>query len=144
MNYKNPHELDMYAFYWSEAKLVVAAAALFLGGVPPVYYLFPSWGGIVLALKICWIVSGIAALYLGYRWYSTGQSLFGHKDVRDKLTFFVLVISGVNLGLTGLLDKNIGMSIWSGQLIFIIVGALYLFSAWHLLQRWNSHGKKLF
>jgi len=54
------------------------------------------------------------------------------------------VVSGINLGLTGVLGNNIGMSITSNQFVFIIVGLLYLATAYHLQQRWNTSGQKIF
>lgn len=140
----NNSQLDTYAFYWSEVRLIIAAVALFLGGVPPLYYVMPSFALAAPLLKVCWIISGIAVAYLAYRWYTSGQMVFGGSSTRDKAAFFVMVISGLNLGLTGLLGQNIGMNIWSGQIVFLVVGVLYLWAAWHLFQRWNSHGKKLF
>jgi hypothetical protein len=147
MNYQNPNELEKYAFIWSEVKLLVAALALIIGGYPPIYLLLPmsaTYGIVSLGLKLAWIISGVAAGYLAYRWYTGGQKLFGGKDMKDAVAFGVLVVSGINLGVTGILGQNIGMSISSNHVIFIAVAILYLLSAGYLFQRWNAHGKSIF
>ena len=142
-----PHKLERYAFLWSEVRLIVAAIALFIGGVPPVLYFFPGFalsGLVVLLLKLSWIISGVSALYLLYRWFTGGQKLFGHKDMKDTVAFFVMMISGINLGLVGLLGQNIGMSIASNYGVFVVTALVYLAAAFHLYKRWGSHGKHLF
>ena len=143
----NPDALEKYAFLWSEVRLPIAALALFLGGVPPVYYLLriPGLIGIVGGgLTICWLISGLASLYLLYRWYVGGQKIFGKSDMQDMVAFFVLVVSGINLGLVGVTGSNIGMRISSNYIVFIIVGVLYLWAMWRLYSQWSKNGKKLF
>lgn len=143
-----PATLERYSFLWSEARLIVAAAALFLGGVPPLRLVFPlmvsgyDYAG--LLLTIGWIVSGVASLYLAYRWYAGGMVLFGKKDQKDMIAFLVSVVSGLNLGIVGLLGFNIGMSILSNYIVFVAVGVAYLVSAYYLYTRWNANGKKIF
>ena len=147
MNYRDPRELETYAFLWSEVKLLVAAVALLIGGYPPIFLLLPisaTYGFVSLGLKLAWIISGVAAAYLAYRWYTGGQKLFGGNDTKDKAAFAVLVVSGINLGLTGILGQNIGMSISSNYAVFVVVALAYLGSAVYLFQRWSSHGKKIF
>ena len=142
-----PNQLERYSFQWSQVRLLIAALALLLGGVPPVYFLIrvPAlWGAISVLLKLAWIVSGVAAAYLLYRWNANKQVLFGGKVQMDTVAFFVSVISGLNLGLAGLLSRNIGMSLLSNRAVFVIVAVLYLAAAWHLWQRWNASGKKMF
>ena|SRR3972149_2906698 len=142
-NFSQPAQLERNSFLWSEARLVIASVALFAGGVPPITFLFgggSAWG----ILKLAWIISGLASAYMGYRWYTGGQRVFGGKDRKDLAAFGVSVISGLNLGWTGLANNNIGMSIASGSLIFIIVGVIYLVSAWHLWGRWKARGEHLF
>ncbi len=147
MNNKySPQELERYSFLWSEVRLVVAALALFLGGIPPVLFLIqvPALYGILwLLLKLAWIISGVTAGHLLYRW-NAHRTLFGGKETKDTVAFFVLAISGLNLGIAGLLGQNIGMTISSNHLVFIIVALLYLASAWQLYTRWKSSGQKLF
>lgn len=148
MDFKNPHDLEKYSFYWSEIKLLVAAVALLLGGVPPIFLVFGFAPGLYaligLGLKLAWILSGAAAVYLGWRWMQAKQHLFGKKDRKDLLAFGVLVVSGINLGLTGLLGSNIGMTISHNRFVFMVVAILYLWAAWHLWNKWKSHGKHLF
>ncbi len=142
-----PEKLEYYSFLWSEVRLVIAAVALFIGGTPPILLLVPVaslYGLMYLGLKLAWIVSGVAAAYLAYRWYEGGQKLFGGKDTKDTVAFLVSVVSGINLGLVGFLGQNIGMSLVSGQLVFLLTGAVYLAAAGYLYMRWNAHGKKLF
>ncbi|MDP1689127.1 MAG: hypothetical protein Q8L47_03280 [bacterium] len=145
-----PKELEKYSFLWSEIRLIIAAIALFLGGIPPIYKIMPydAFGGLVgILLKLCWIISGATALYLLYKWNKSGQKLFNEKDPKDLITFIVLIVSGVNLGIAGLLGNNIGMSMIpydSRSLIFIIVGAIYLFAAYNLFIKWQKNSNKLF
>jgi hypothetical protein len=147
MDFRNHHELERYSFLWSEARLLIAAAALLLGGVPPLVWIMggSAYGGLVgLLLKLSWIISGVAAAYLLYRWYGAGMRLFGQNNKKDTLAFGVMVLSGLNLGLVGLVGTNIGMSIAASQPVFILVAVIYLFSAYYLYQRWRAHGEKLF
>jgi hypothetical protein len=139
----NPKQLETYSFWWSETRLLIAAAALFLGGVPPVYFVAPPamLGITQLGLTAAWIVSGLASAYLLWRWYDGGQKVFGGKQSKDIFAFLVMIVSGINLGLTGIFGQNIGMSLVSGKIVFMIVGALYLWVAYHLFVRWNKVGK---
>jgi hypothetical protein len=146
MNYKNPNELERYAFLWSEARLFIAAAALLLGGVPVLRALLPIpalYGIVGLVLTISWIISGVAACYLLYRWYGGGKRIFGGKGPRDTTAFLVMVVSGINLGLVPFLG-NIGMSISSNYVIFVLVAVVYILAAVHLNRRWKSSGRKMF
>jgi uncharacterized membrane protein YuzA (DUF378 family) len=139
-----PDQLERYAFLWSEARLPIAAVALFLGGVPPIIKIFAYSNLVSSLLNLAWIISGVASAYLLYMWSTKGMKLFGGTDHRDAGAFFVSVISGINLGLVGIIGTNIGMSITMNQVVFAIVGILYLVSALHLFMRWNESGKKLF
>ena len=143
----HPNDLERYAFWWSEARLLIAAVALFLGGIPPIWYFIriPALFGIIQpALTLCWMVSGVASVYLLIGWWGNKQMLFGNSDRKDRVAFFVMIISGLNLGAAGLIGKNIGMSISSNYSIFLLVGALYVVSAIYLYSRWSSHGNKMF
>jgi len=139
-------QLEMYSFWWSEVRLVVAALALFIGGVPPIYLVAPSAMFVITALllKLCWIISGVAAGYLLYRWYDGGQKLFGHKDGQDTIAFLVLAVSGLNLGFAGVLGRNLGLSVTTNHIILIIVGLIYLYAAWHLWMHAKKHDGKIF
>jgi len=142
-----PDKLERYSFLWSEARLLIAAVALFLGGIPPVlkFNPFPAlYSTLSSLLTLAWIISGLAAAYLFYRWNTGGKKVLGGTDTKDIAAFFIMIISGFNLGLTGLLGRNIGMSISSNYTIFALVGILYLLAAWHLWKRWKTQGEKLF
>jgi hypothetical protein len=142
-DHTSPGKLEHYSFWWSEVRLVLAAIALFLGGYPLIYKIMPS-GLTSSLLTISWLISGVVSVYLAYRWNAGGQRLFGQKEMKDTVAFWVMVISGVNLGLVAIIDKNIGMSISSNKVIFIAVGVLYLLAAYHLHKRWKSNGEKIF
>ena len=145
MDFKNPAELEKYAFWWSEARLVIAAFALLLGGIPPIYMLLPGMYALTAPLlKICWVISGVVSAYLGYRWYTGGQKVFGGKEIKDTVAFAILVVTGLNLGVTGIFGVNIGMSLAGGRLIFLLAGLVYLAVAGYFFKRWNESGKKIF
>jgi hypothetical protein len=140
-------DLERYSFLWSEARLIVAAVALFMGGVPPVLAFLPIPAIYVLltaGLKLAWIISGLASAYLLYRWNRNNMMVFGGKKQADTVAFLVSAVSGVNLGITGLIGINIGMTISSFYPIFIVVAILYLGSSVYLYRRWDESGKKLF
>jgi hypothetical protein len=139
-----PDKLERYSFFWSETRLGVAALALFLGGIPPVYLLPLPFGIVHPLLTLAWVISGVVSAYLIYRWNAAGKKVFGKNDQKDTIAFFVNVVSGFNLGLAGVLGKNIGMSISSNHLIFLVVGIIYLVSAWHLWKRWKESGERMF
>jgi hypothetical protein len=124
----NPHQLERYSFLWSEVRLVIAAVALFIGGVPPLLLLFPaaSLASVLVILKLAWLISGAASIFLLYRWYTEGQRVFGGKDMYDTLAFFVCVVSGLNLGLTGLIGQNVGMTLAPSPLLFSLAALVYL------------------
>jgi len=143
----HPDKLERYSFIWSEVRLIIAAVALFLGGVPPVikFLPIPQFYGLVSSLlTLSWIISGVAAAYLGYRWFNAHQTVLGGKDMKDTVAFFVMVVSGINLGLVGILGTNIGMRISTNKVVFIVVGLLYLVAAYHLFTRWKARGEKVF
>jgi uncharacterized protein (DUF983 family) len=72
------------------------------------------------------------------------QKVFGTKDRKDTAAFFVSVVSGINLGLAAVLGHNIGMSISSNYIIFIVVGVIYLLSYLQLQKGWKKSGQKIF
>ncbi len=139
----SPDNLERYTFQWSIARLFIAAISLIVGGYPIAYKIIPIPITSSL-LTLCWIASGVSAVYLAYRWYGNDQKLFGTHNKRDRIAFIVLVISGVNLGIVGLIGTNIGMSISGSKIVYIVTGILYLASAYHLHTRWKSHGERLF
>ena len=140
----SPAELLRYSFLWSKVRLVVAAIALFLGGIPPLRFVLSDSVFTSLILTVAWVLSGLASLYLLYRWMKAGQTLFGHKDSWDTAAFWVMVVSGLNLGIAGIFRINIGMTISSNYLLFVLVGLIYLASAYRLYTRYHAHGKHLF
>jgi len=143
----NPDQLEKYSFLWSEFRLIISAIALFIGGVPPViaFNPFPSlYSPIGSLLSLAWIISGIASAYLLYRWKNNKKMLFGAKNPLDTYAFFVSIISGINLGLAGILNRNIGMSISMNRTVFALVAIIYLAAAVHLYKRWVKRNNKLF
>jgi uncharacterized membrane protein YuzA (DUF378 family) len=146
-NFSKPDMLEQNSFLWSEARLAIAAIALLLGGVPPLRLLLPIaglYGLISTVLTLAWIVSGVASVYLLYRWFTGGKVLFGAHEPLDMAAFLVSAISGINLGFTGLTGNNLGMSIFSGRVLFGITALVYLASAAYLWRRWSISGKKIF
>lgn len=133
-----PSTLLQFSFWWSEARLVVAALTLFVGASPLIYTILPIpflYGTIGFFLKLAWIISGLTAAYLGYRWYVGGQKLFGGTDLYDRIAFAVMCISGINLGIAGILSINIGMTISTSYILFVLMGVAYLWSAYRLFSR---------
>lgn len=139
-----PARLEKYSFIWSEARLVIAALALLMGGFPPLALLPLPSGLLTTILTLSWIISGAAAGYLLYRWHTGGQTLFSGKDKLDTAAFFVCVVSGINLGIVGVFSTNIGMSIASSYPVFVITAVAYIASAVHLHRRYKAHGGRLF
>lgn len=139
----SPSNLERYSFLWTEVRLVVAAVSLIIGGYPVALRVIPIpiTGSL---LVICWIISGVASAYLGYRWITGGQKVFGGSHTKDTIAFGVAVVSGINLGIVGLLGQNIGMSIFPNKMIFMLTGLVYLASAYWLYTKWKSHGEKVF
>ena len=142
-----PANLERYSFLWSLARLMIAAVALFLGGVPPILKFNPrptNDTAIHALLTLSWLISGAASGYLLFRWYAHKKILFGSRVPNDATAFFIMIISGLNLGLAGAFGKNIGMSITHNRIIYSIVGILYLMIAYYLYQRWKDAGQKIF
>jgi len=142
-----PHNLERYSFQWSEARLVIASVALFLGGFPPALFFIriPAFYGLVYSLLgLAWIISGAAAVYMLYRWNGNGKKVFGGNNDHDMYAFWITVVSGLNLGYAGISSSNIGLSITHNRLILFVVGLAYLWSANHLYKRWKEHGEKIF
>jgi uncharacterized membrane protein YuzA (DUF378 family) len=142
-----PEKLERYAFLWSEARLALGALALLIGGIPPALFFIPISGLyplIILGLKLAWLISGAAAGYLLYRWYGGGQTIFGGNDTKDTVAFMIMNVTGINLGLTGLLGQNIGMTLFSGRVVFALAGIIYIATGVYLYQRWKANKERLF
>lgn len=134
-----PERLEKYAFLWSEARLVLGGIALIIGGKPLLTVILPTASGI---LGVFWVISGLAAGYLLYRWYKT-RMLFGGKEQLDLYAFLVMGITGLHLGLATILG-NIGLRITSNRLVLIIVGIIYFAVAYQLFQRWKANNERVF
>jgi len=142
-SFTEPKTLERYSFLWSQARQVIAAVALLVGGVPVVYY-FGFLRFLAPFLTLAWLISSVASGYLLYRWEKGGRRVFGGKDQKDTAAFLISGVTGINLGIVGLLGTNIGMSIASGSGILLVTGLVYLWTAWHLHRRWKEHGERLF
>lgn len=143
----NPGNLEKYAFLWSQTRLLIAAVALFIGGVPPILKFNPIAGlyhPLSSLLNLAWIISGVVSAYLLYHWYTNKQKVFGGTKPLDTAAFFINIITGFNLGLAGFLGFNLGMSIYATKPTFIITGLIYLAVAAYLFRRWNENQEKLF
>lgn len=139
--------LEKYSFWWSEARLILGAIALLLGGVPVVFAVLPISGLSSLVgslLTLAWIISGLASGYMLYRFWTGGKMVFGGKEQRDIIAFWVSVVTGLNLGITGIFGTNIGMQISSNRIVFTLAAVVYVIAALHLYRRWNASGKKMF
>lgn len=123
-----------------------AAVALFIGGVPVVWFVMPVglFGLTRFLLTIAWIISGCASVYLLYRWYKNKQMIFGRKKPLEQVLFLIAAITGINLGIAGLFGQNIGMTIFNSHGLFILMGLADIATAWYLYARWKEAGEKLF
>lgn len=145
-NHTSPEKLTRYSFFWSEARLVIAAVSLIFGATPIVYTIAP-FSFIIQLIMLAWIISGLASLYLLYRWFSDGWKVFGGKNKTDIVAFAIMVISGINLGIAGLALGNIGMKLTPPAVftvVMIITGLVYLWTAYHLWRRWSATNGALF
>ena len=144
--YTHPDQLERYSFLWSEARLVIAAISLLAGATPVALRILPYalYSTTTSFLVLAWIVSGATSAYLLYRWNANGKILFGKKDALDMIAFLASAISGINLGLTGLIRQNIGMSIFSNSILFSLAGLIYLAAAIHLYMKWSANGQRIF
>ena len=137
-----PKNLFKYAFMWNQVRLVVAAASLILGGFPVALRIFSSSNSMVGSLlTLSWIISGVAALYLLYMWFQSGKKLWGGSERTDVAAFWVAIISGLHLGIAGILGTNIGMTVIPSTfltLVMLVAGILYLWSAFHLHKRYSK------
>ncbi len=107
MNFKHhttPGKLEEYAFKWSQLRLIIAAVTLVISAPTPIVFELlssSSSGGLISTLlTVCWLITGAASLYMLYRWNTSGQKVFGKRDPKDTVAFFISVVTGINLGLT--------------------------------------------
>jgi hypothetical protein len=142
-----PHMIERYSFLWSEARLVIASVALFIGGVPLLRAILPFglfFGLVSFLLTGAWLISGLVSCYQIYRWITGNKTVFGGKVPLDTTAFWISAISGINLGLAGLSGRNLGMQIFPSYFFFFIAGLIYLATAFHLWKRWKASGEKMF
>ena len=145
-DHTKPEVLERYAVYYSLVRLVIAAVSLFFGAMPVIYRV-GSMSSFSSFLELAWLISGAASGYLLYRWYKAGQQVWGNKDRYATIAFFVLIISGLNLGYAAI-GNNIGMSIVYGlpmvDLIFKATAVVYLLTAYYFWKSWQAAGERLF
>jgi len=141
----SPEKLERYSFLWSLAHMVITAVSLFFGATP-IFYTLTGSNSSYSVLSLFWLISGAAVIYLLYLWNKSGRKVFG-GDHNGTVLFFIMVASGLNLGLAGL-GNNIGMNlIWNlpfADILFKIIAVAYLGAAYLLWQNWQSHGQSLF
>jgi hypothetical protein len=142
-----PDRLERYAFLWSLARMAIAVLSLFIGAVPIVLRILP---GLYSLVSLAWLISGLASLYLIYRWHTGGQTVFGGTETKDVVAFWIMVVTGINLGITGL-GNNIGMGLAYSTfglslagIIFKITAVAYAAVAYYLWKRWKESGERLF
>ena len=134
------------AFLWSEARLIIAAVALVVGS-PPLLLFFPIapiYGLLVLSVKLSWIVSGAASLYLLYRWSGAKWYVFGKAGRNDVIAFIIMIVSGMNLGVTGIIQVNPGLTFFSGYMFSLIAAVAYVWAAYRLYLAWDASGRRVF
>lgn len=142
-DHTTPEKLERYAFLWSLARMIIAAFSLFFGAMPIAYKL-----GIGMSLlPLFWLISGAASLYLLYLWFQSGRNIFGGQDMKDQVLFLIMIVTGINLGITAI-GNNIGMGLFWGMpiagLIFKATAVVYLVTAFMLWRRWKANGEHLF
>jgi len=94
-------------------------------------------------LDIAWIVSGIAAGYLVYEWLQHSRQVFrGNRNAT--YAFWFMILTGVNVGIAGILGPNLFLNIFSSSLFHYVTGALCLFAAIYLFIAWRRSGGVIF
>ena len=143
----NSAKLELYAFYWSLARMLIAAISLFFGATPIAYRLIGFNSGVSSLLQLFWLISGVAALFLAYQWYKNGFAVFGGTDKKDQVALGIMIVTGLNLGLASGMS-NIGIGIASSlpatSILFMATAVLYILVALYLLKQWKSNGRALF
>jgi hypothetical protein len=126
--------------------MVIAAISLFFGAMPIAYKIIGLQAVSLVALA--WLVSGVAAVYLGYLWHKGGQKVFGGDDKQIKILFIIMVVTGLNLGYVAIGNINLGMSFLYGMpiagIIFKATAVGYLYVAYTLWTKWKENGEALF
>ncbi len=138
--------LTTLAFFWTLARLGISMVALVIGS-PPVLLFFsfaPAYGFAWLFLRLSWILSGVTAAYLLYRWFNAKGYVFDKATRKDMIALGIAIVSGLNLGVTGLIGTNPGLSVFSAYLFALVAAGAYAWTAHHLYQRFQQSGHKLF
>jgi len=144
---KNKSLLE-WVFAWNQLRLVIAGATLVLAKQSPIlmYLYIPLITPLAASLmSLAWIISGLAGAYLIYAWNKAGRTIFGGNERKDVIAFWIATITGVHLGIAGLVGLNIGFSVTPMAIstpIMIAAGLAYFWSAYHLHSRGGA--KKLF
>ena len=136
--------LEKYSFYILLALLVFSAAALFLGGRPPVTLITGSSSVVWQLLSLCWLLSGVSAAYLAYQWAQNKKQLFARNDIKDTMAFVFIVAAGLNMGIAGATGVNIFLDLFMGQLAYIVAGVLCIGVAGYMYKQWQENGNSLF
>lgn len=142
-----PEKLERYALLWSLARMVIAALSLFFGAMPVAFRLAGPSNFIASLMPLFWLVSGAAAIYLTYLWNKNNRMLFGGTDSKDTVAFFVMVISGINLGYAAIGSNiGIGMAYDLGLtgILLKLTAIIYVVVAYYLWSRWKESGEQLF
>ena len=139
----HPQRLERYSFLWSLARLIFAALALLTGGTPIVTRILP-FGLVNNIIILTWMISGLASGYLIFRWFKKGQKLYGTKKPLDLIPFFIMIVSGFNLGIAGFFGTNPGMLIIRNNYVFVLVSLIYIVTTVYNFKRWMSNDEKLF
>lgn len=142
-----PARLERYAFLWSLLRMVIASVSLFFGAMPIAYKIL-GYSSAVSLLPLFWLISGAAAVYLSYLWFSKAdQKVFGGSDTKDKVAFLIMAVTGINLGFAAI-GSNIGMNlVWDmpiSNILFKATAVVYLFVAFYLWKRWKENDEQLF
>ena len=145
-----PERLLRYAFLWSIARMMIGAVSLFFGVMPVLYRLMSSAANTPLTLA--YLITLAASGYLVYLWFSKhDKRVFGDDDMKDKVAFLIMSVTGLNLGLSAIINDNIGIGLMQtvfsydlGELLFKAVAVIYLAVAYYLWKRWKENGEELF
>ena len=140
-----PAKLERYAFFWLIGLLALSAIAMLLGARPLAHVVFGySSNSINSLLNLSWIISGVAALFLAYQWTKHSKQVFGGNDKKDLAAFLIMLLTGFNLGIYGILGQNYILNINDSFAYLIILSALCIWSGYHLWTRWTESGERVF
>lgn len=142
-DYLDSVRLDRLAIWWSLMRMVLVASILLFGYVP----LLGGLSFMAPFVPWLWMVSGLVSIYLAYRWFVSDMKLLNETDILATAAFWLMIISGLNLGLASFGD-NFGMAIVAdvpmSDLILKAVGVAYLLSVGFLYRKWSQSGLLFF